>query len=433
MTEFSQLTPRMPPRGWNSYNGHGCAITEAEFRANAEVLAARLLSSGYAYACVDGLWYYDQVAATGLAGISPGDPCLDDFGRPTPSIARFPSAAHGAGFKPLADFVHGLGLKFGLHLMRGIPRAAARRKLPIAGTPRYASEIADPTRPCVWENTMYGVDMRKEGAQAWYDSLLALYAEWGVDFLKADDFLNPYAREEIEGLHRAAQRCGRPIALSLSPGIHTRDILSTHAHVAARSDMWRISADVWDRWSDVRQLFPLCAAWSGRIGPDSFPDADMLPYGALGLGVPHARPMRRSRLTEDEVRTHFTLLCMARSPLFLGGDLQQLDQFTEGILTNPEVLAINSASRDNRQLWIWPRSDLHVAWGARETTGNAQFLALFNLEDAPAVVKVDLAEQGFGERARVRDLWRRADLGILENEIAPLLAPHACALYRLQS
>jgi hypothetical protein len=420
----------LPPRGWNSYDCYGCAITEADFRANAIALAAKLLPHGYDYACIDGLWYYDDLTATDLAAFSKQAPCLDAHGRPIPSIVRFPSAACGAGFKPLADFAHGLGLKFGIHLMRGIPRVAVEQRLPIAGSKVRADDVADTTSRCAWENTMYGVDMIRPGAQAWYDSLLALYAGWGVDFIKADDMGNtPYHRAEVEALHRAVKGCGRPIALSLSPGIEIHEVLTAHPHVAAHSDLWRISADIWDKWDNVKYLFPLCAMWSGAIGPASFPDADMLPYGMLGLGEKPTRPTRKSRLTAAEVRTHFTLLVMARSPLLFGGDVPQLDDFTLGILTNPEVLHVHAVGRNNRPLWIWDLENRRVAWKADDASGACAYLAVFNLADEPAEVKIDLAAHGFGEKAMARNLWERADIGVVEKIIVSQLAPHACALY----
>lgn len=427
------MTHRTPPRGWNSYDCYGCAIDEAAFRANAQVMADRLLAHGYVYACIDGLWYYDEISPTALAGASNQPPHVDDFGRVIPSPRRFPSSAGGRGFKPLADWVHSLGLKFGIHVMRGITRVAVDRNLPIHGTNRRAADVANTADRCYWESTMYGVDVTRDGAQAWYDSLLDLYCSWGVDFIKGDDFGNtPYHRAEVAALSSAVRRCGRPIVLSLSPGIDMHEVLPVHPHVAAHSDMWRISADIWDKWDNVRYLFPLCALWSGAIGPDSFPDADMLPYGMLGLGNNPPRPTRRSRLTEDEVRTHFTLLAISRSPLLFGGDLPQLDDFTYGVITNPDILALNSRSRGNRPLWIWQLDGKLVAWKALDLDGPGQYLALFNLGDEASDISVGLADHGFPARARLRDLWLRADAGFVEGRVTARLAPHACALYRLE-
>jgi alpha-galactosidase len=145
---------------------------------------------------------------------------MDSYGRFIPSPNRFPSAVNGAGFKPLADYVHSKGLKFGIHIMRGIPREAVDKNLPIKGTPYHAADVADKTNAAKWEGMedTYGVDMSKPGAQAYYDSIAQLYASWGVDYVKADDMSRPYQKPEIHALSIALKKTGRPIVLSLSPG-----------------------------------------------------------------------------------------------------------------------------------------------------------------------------------------------------------------------
>ena len=112
---------------------------------------------------------------------------MDEYGRLMPAVNRFPSSANGAGFKPLADYVHSKGLKFGIHIMRGIPRQAVERNLPIRGTSYHAADVADKDNGCRWNPDMWGVDTTKPGSQVYYDSIADLYASWGVDFIKADD------------------------------------------------------------------------------------------------------------------------------------------------------------------------------------------------------------------------------------------------------
>ena len=422
-----------PPLGWNSYDSYGGSITEAELRANIDSLAVELLPVGYQYACIDALWFYESVEPTALAGVAIGNtrPFLDAYGRCVPAPPRFPSAAGGAGFKPMADHAHRLGLKFGIHIMRGIPRAAVAENLPIWNSKYRARDVADPTSRCGWEQTMWGVDLARPGAQDWYDSLIALYADWEIDFIKADDMGSPYYSAEIAALYQAIARCPRPIRLSLSPGVDLNDILRAHTHVSEHSEMWRISADIWDKWTDVRYLFSLCGAWAATAGPGSWPDADMLPYGMLGLGNNPSKPTRPSRLTPDEMRTHFTLLSIARSPLLFGGDVTQLDPATKAILTNPEVLAVNQQGTRNRQLNIWGRTDRAVAWSAVDAVNGDVYLALFNLEDTPAEVAATLVELGFTGSVNVRDLWTHKNLETAQERIAVRLAPHACVLYRL--
>ena len=432
MSLRTHLAPT-PPMGWNSYDSYGCAITEAEFRANAAALAQRLRPHGYEYACIDAAWYHDSVEPTALASVARGDagPSMDSFGRLLPSPVRFPSAAGGAGFKPLADFVHGKGLKFGIHIMRGVPRAAVAANMPIAGSPYRARDIANTANRCPWEHTMFGVDMTKPGAQAWYDSLVALYAEWEVDFIKADDMCHPYFHAEIAALYQAIERCPRPILLSLSPGVDINDILRAHPHVREHCEMWRISADVWDKWQDVRQLFVLSAVWGAASVQGAWPDADMLPYGKVGLGEKPSQPTRTSRLTDDEMRTHFTLLAMMRSPLFFGGDVPQLDAATLAVLTHPEILAVHQHGAQTQQLHIWGRSDRAVARSAVDSRTGEPILALFNLDDAPAELSATLEELGLQGAARPRDLWARKDLAVVRERVSVRLAPHACAVYRL--
>ena len=424
-----------PPLGWNSYDSYGGSITEAELRANIDSLAVELLPAGYQYACIDALWVYESVEPTALAGVAIGNtrPFMDAYGRCVPAPTRFPSAAGGAGFKPMADHAHRLGLKFGIHIMRGIPRAAVAENLPIWNSKYRTRDVADPTSRCGWEQTMWGVDLARPGAQDWYDSLIALYADWEVDFIKADDMGSPYYPAEIAALYQAIARCPRPIRLSLSPGVDLNDILRAHTHVSEHSEMWRISADIWDKWTDVRYLFSLCGAWAAAAGPGSWPDADMLPYGMLGLGNNPSKPTRPSRLTPDEMRTHFTLLSIARSPLLFGGDVTQLDPATKAILTNLEVLAVNQQSVRNRQLNIWGRTDRTVAWSAVDAVNGDVYLALFNLEDTPAEVAATLVELGFTGSVNVRDLWTHKNLEMAQERIAVRLAPHACVLYRLSS
>jgi hypothetical protein len=195
-----------PPMGWNSWDCYGPSVTEAEVKVNADYMAAHLARFGWQYIVVDIQWSEPQAGAHGYR--ADAELAMDEYGRLVPALNRFPSAAGGQGFKPLADYVHGKGLKFGLHIMRGIPRAAVARELPIFGSKLRAHEVADKTSLCAWLADMYGVDTSKPGGQDYYDSILALYASWGVDYIKADDMSSPYHAGEIEALSRAIARCG---------------------------------------------------------------------------------------------------------------------------------------------------------------------------------------------------------------------------------
>ena len=176
-----------PPMGWNSWDCYGDSVNEEQLLANAAALA-KLKDCGWQYVVCDIQW--SEPTADGYAYHNFAELCMDEYSRLIPSPERFPSAANGAGFRPIADKIHAMGLKFGIHIMRGIPRQAVHRNTPLFGTAATARDVAQQYSICPWNTDMYGVDPDREGAQAYYDSLLALYAEWGVDYIKCDDIAN---------------------------------------------------------------------------------------------------------------------------------------------------------------------------------------------------------------------------------------------------
>ena len=280
--EVPRLLAPTPPMGWNSWNSFATTITEAQALETAGIMAEKLLPSGYDVFTVDIQWY--EPGATGYAYSAAPVPAMDQWGRLQPAPNRFPSSAGGKGFAPLAARVHKLGLRFGIHVMRGIPRLAVERNLPVLGTQVRARDVADTTSICSWNPDMYGVDMRKPGAQAWYDGVFAQYAAWGVDFVKVDDMSRPYDAHaaEIEGIALAIRRSGRPMVLSLSPG---ETPLVRADHVRRHAEMWRISDDFWDEWPMLEAQFTRLENWSPHIGGGRWPDADMLPLGRLAMGA----------------------------------------------------------------------------------------------------------------------------------------------------
>jgi alpha-galactosidase len=273
------VTAQTPPMGWNSWDCFGTTVTEAEVLANAQMMHDRLLPFGWDTVVVDIAWYDPTARSHGYNENAPI--VLDEYGRQLPAPLRFPSAAGGAGFGPLAAKVRELGLKFGLHIMRGIPRRAVELDLPVFGTQWTAREIADPEHVCPWNPDNLGLNHDHPGAQAYYDAQVAQFAAWGVDFVKADDMLAPYHDREIAAYSRAIERSGRDIVLSLSPGTQ----LSTHHldHLRANAQLWRVSDDLWDRWEDVHAQFARMARWAPFQQPGGWADADMLPLGHIGI------------------------------------------------------------------------------------------------------------------------------------------------------
>jgi alpha-galactosidase len=417
-----------PPMGWNSWDCFGTSVTEEEVLANAAFMARHLLPFGWDTVVVDIQWYEPGARAGGYNDGAELE--LDPYGRQLPAPNRFPSAAGGLGFKPLADRVHGLGLKFGLHIMRGIPRQAVRDALPVEGTDATADQIADTSSVCEWNTDNFGLDHGHPGAQAYYDSQLRLFASWGVDFIKADDMLGPYFAEEIAAYRRAVERSGRDMVLSLSPG---RALSLAHLeHLRTNADMWRVSDDLWDSWEDVEAQFARMARWAPHQRPGNWADADMLPVGRIALRAERG-PARLTRLTPDEQRTMLSLWCIARSPLMLGCDLPSSPPETLDLLTNRDVLDVLAASRNNRELL---RDGHLVLWAAESTTSEDRFAAVFNTGTVGLARTLPLADLGLPGPGSwtAREAWSGAGARLTGLCGAPALAVdppgHGVQLFR---
>lgn len=410
--------------GWNSWDSYGTTVREEQVKANADVMARDLAKHGWQYIVVDIQWYEPNAQGHEYA---PGAKlAMDQYGRLQPAVNRFPSSVDGTGFKHLADYVHGKGLKFGIHIMRGIPRQAVAQNLPIKGTPYHAADIADKENACRWNPDMWGVDTTKPGAQAYYDSIAELYASWGVDFIKADDMgSHLYQPAEIKALELAIRKTRRPIVLSISPGpapISEAEFFEKYAQ------MWRVSDDFWDDWQLLKKQFDYTREWAEYVGKNNtWPDADMLPLGKLrvtakeGGGSP-------SKFTADEQQTVMTLWSIFRSPLIFGGDLPSNDAATAALITNDEVLAVDQHSSNNHQ--ALEQGNLRV-WTAVVAGGADRYVAVFNLGESTE--DVDLAWSRIGirsETAEVRDLWSRTSLG-KQIRLEVKLRPHASILYRI--
>jgi alpha-galactosidase len=182
--ERQGLLAATPPMGWNSWDAYAETVSESAIKANAAWMAEHLKSYGWEYIVVDEGWYVTN-HSTETSGGAP-EFSLDANGRYIPAVNSFPSAAEGAGFKPLADYIHSLGLKFGIHILRGIPKEAVHKNLPIAGTSYHAQAAANVSDSCPWNTYNYGLKAGSPAAQAYYNSIAKLYADWGVDFLKVD-------------------------------------------------------------------------------------------------------------------------------------------------------------------------------------------------------------------------------------------------------
>ena len=334
-----------PPMGWNSWDCYGASVTEDIVRKNAEYMAKNLKQYGWEYIVVDIQW--SEPTAENHSYHPFAELCMDEYGRLIPAENRFPSSAGGKGFAPLAEYVHSLGLKFGIHIMRGIPRQAVHNNVKIKGTDKTAREIAKTASICQWNTDMYGVDPSKEGARAYYDSIFELYAGWGVDFIKCDDICRelPHEESELVMLSESLKNCGREMILSLSPGPALIEKAELYKQV---SNMWRITDDFWDKWELLYDMFSRAEQWCSHSGAGHWPDADMLPIGAI---LQDYGKDNRTGFTKDEQLTMMNLWCIMRSPLMIGGDMQYNDEFTESLLTNGDLLEMLSEARFSKQAY----------------------------------------------------------------------------------
>jgi alpha-galactosidase len=429
-TSYAQMAhPATPPMGWNSYDAYGFSVTEDEVKANTDYMADNLKEFGWEYIVVDFLWYgkgytnsnwqtaYDSVF-------------VDGYGRMRPRPDNFPSSVADSSFKSLADYIHSKGLKFGIHLMRGIPRIAVEKKLPIYGTPYTSDEIGVNSNLTPWYQSMYSVDMAKPGAQEYYNSLIKLYASWGVDYLKIDGIsANPFSDTEIVGYYNAVNACGREMVISLSPGPAP---LSKATFLKQYSNMWRVRGDLWDRWTDIKDIMNICYEWNEYRAPGQWPDADMLPLGNISIRseatyLPN-QVERYTRLTHAEQYTLMTFWIMFRSPLMFGGNLPDNDVFTNSLITNTEVLEILKNTSENKQVLL---EGNRKYWTAKDTTSDAIYLAIFNLNSTQKILDVFYNKIGLDGTYSIRDLWNKKDLGIFSGQFQTIIDGHGVVLFKL--
>jgi alpha-galactosidase len=424
--------------GWNSWDAYGFTISEAQFRANVEVLAG-MKQFGWQYAVIDEGWYMqDPFGANTVAQKF----LYDANGLLVPVEARFPSSVNHAGFKPLADWVHSLGLKFGIHILRGIPKQVVEENLPIAGSSFRAADAADKTSTCPWSDANYGV-LDNAAGQAYYDSMLKRYAEWGLDFIKVDCISDrPFRPTEIRQVADAIRKTGRTIVLSLSPGPTSLD---NAGYVAKYSQMWRIADDHWDVWLDknknngefpfgLAEEFDRIAAWNKFSKPGSWPDPDMLPEGSLRPHPGWENP-RQSRYTQDEQRTEFTLWAVSRSPLIYGGNMTELDDFTRRLMTNKDLTAIDQIATEAKPVETHSTAfgGARVWFASTGATKPQYYFAFFNPDDSAVILHFKWNDLWlrFSGKHSATNVWDGTKSASSEDmEVA--LPAHGSAIYRVE-
>jgi hypothetical protein len=412
-----------PPLGWNSYDGYGDSVTEDEMLANAKAIAEHLKPHGWQYVVVDYRWYDPGAHDNNPNGRKDAQLTMDANGRLQPSPNRFPSAANGAGFKPLADRIHAMGLRFGIHIMRGIPRLAVKQNLPIAGSDFHAADAVNPSSTCVWCPDMFGVKGETAAGQAYYDSIFKLYAQWGLDFVKVDDLSEPYSTNEVAAIRGAIDKSGRTIVFSTSPGPAP---LQRAEHLKLHANMWRCTGDFWDNWGQLGGAMDVCANWNGHGGHGHWPDMDMLPLGRLSVGDRSVGKDRPTKFTHAEQVTLLTLWSIFPSPLMLGGDFTAADPWEIALLTNDEVIAVNQDSMAQPAMRVFNR-DGKECWQRNLGEGRIA-VALFNRTEDDDTLSASWADLDLSGKFKARDLWRHKELGELDGKIELPVPSHGAVM-----
>ena len=420
---------KTPPMGWNSYDCFLGSVNEEQVKNNADYMAKHLKHAGYEYIVIDIHWYSETegTMATALGDVIADDgrpPVrMDKYGRLWPNLTKFPSSAGEAGFKPLADYIHSLGLKFGIHIMRGVHIGLRGKGYKIYGTDVLFDEIYDDNAGCDWSTDFLGVKADNPASQAWYDSQFELFAQWGIDFVKVDDASYPVWHAEIEFIDNAIKKTGRDILLSLSPG---PSVLSEANFYKKHANMWRISGDFWDGWSFLRESFDFLDKWHSFVGEGSWPDADMIPFGHIAQ-VSSLRGVtpRYTRFSRDEQQTLMTLFCIARSPLMLGCDMPQNDEWTLSLISSPDILALNQRGAGSRPLF---RDDDIQVWTTQVDGEN--YFAIFNIDYRELVADIAIPNACVNGYT-VYDVWNKTFLNDVTDKITIPVSSHACRLLKL--
>lgn len=387
-----------PPLGFNSYDSYFTSLTEDKAKALIDVMAEKYKPFGYEYFVIDAGWYDNPVFYEGTKFPEKYlDDAIDEYGLAESSKAYFPG-----GIKALADYAHSKGLKFGVWIIRGIPKVAVERNLTIKGTKYTARDIADTTSICVWSDKNYGVDMSKPGAQEFYNSVIDKLASWGIDFIKVDDMV-PYPKE-ITAVEEAIKQGGHKMLYSLSPGdVYAKSDLPYYR----KAHMFRTTSDIWDNQLSIDRGFK---SWEDMYGMAShffWPDLDMIPFGRLRVNSPDnvdavKEKSRQSLFTKDQMKTFITQRALAASPLFIGGDLLTIDDFSYTLLTDKEMLACNQNGVMGRN--IYRKDSIDVWFTPNKNVPGKGWIGIFNRSGQPKNTNFSKTELGFTEFKRSYDL-----------------------------
>ena len=412
---------RAPVLGWSSWSFLRKDPTAAKMKAQALALHnSGLQKIGYQYVNLDDFWYQCR---------GPQGPNVDPYGRWLTDSSRFPAQEDTDGIKVVADYIHSLGMKFGIYVTPGISKQAVRRNTPIKGTSYTAPQIADPS---VEENNynckgMVRIDYNKSGAQEYTNSWVNMLAEWGVDYIKIDGMTDSNAAD-VKAWSNAIRQSGRPMILNVTQGNLTVAIAPTLMKYA---DQWEFAPDVecyrcekggssypLTSWADVAKRFNYVAEWQPYAGPGAFNDYDSI---EVGNGS-------NDGLTPVERQTQLSLWALGAAPLILGIDLTHLDPTDlQKCLENSAVLAVDQDSIAAKRV---VKTGKQQVFAKREPNGDT-IVGLFNTGGKAEEVSVPASTVGLPENESgysLHDLWT-GETKKTSSTISAVVPSHGVVLY----
>ena len=414
---------RTPVLGWSSWSFLRAQPTAEKIEAQARALQnSGLQKIGYDYVNLDDFWYQ----CPGSQG-----PDVGPYGRWVTDPSKFPAHGDTNGMKVVADYIHSLGLKFGIYVTPGISKQAVSKNTPIQGTSHTAAQIADPS---VTESNynckgMVGINYSRPGAQEYINSWADMLAAWGVDYIKIDGMGNRNVAD-IEAWSKAIRQSGRPMILNVTQGSYTHVIAPTLMKYA---NQWEFAPDIecyrcekhgvsypLTSWADIEKRFNYVAEWQPYSGPGGFNDYDSV---EVGNGSDDG-------LTPVERQAQMSLWALGSAPLILGVDLTRLDQLDMKYLTNTAVLAVDQDTIAAKRI---VNAGNQQVFAKMEPNGDA-IVGLFNTGEQAQKVSVQASAVGLAESGRdysLDNLWT-GKTEKTSGAISAIVPSHGVVLYRVR-
>jgi alpha-galactosidase len=384
------LTPAM---GWNSWNCWGSRVTADKVLQSARgMVESGLIDHGWNYMNIDDAWQGKR-----------GGPF-----NAIQSNTNFPD------MKGLCDQIHGMGLKVGIYSTPWTTSYANH----IGGSSENAD--GDWSKPTIEKKGHVNKKILPWaiGKYSFATNDADQWAAWGIDYLKFD--WNPNEVPETREMQNALKASGRDVIFSLS----NSSPFTNMPGLSEYANSWRTTGDIRDTWASMSAKGFAQDKWRPFSGPGHWNDPDMLVVGRVGWGSPHP-----THLTPDEQYTHISLWCLLSAPLLIGCDLGKVDDFTLGVLSNDEVLALDQDALGDQAVCVATNGAIKVY--AKNLEDGSKAVGLFNTGTETNKATVSWPDLKLHGNCMVRDLWRQKDLGLFSDQFQADVAPHGVVLVRL--